>query len=123
MAHLVRGGFIRNSNAPGLNNGIVESLVTGMSIVVLLAAVVGLEHNVVRFDPYVARAAKLVVKGCGDMVKERTEGYPQSGFRINSCDMFSIARRFLFGTWSVSLVHILPARAGRPAEAQLANRL
>jgi hypothetical protein len=49
MAHLFRGSFTGNSNTPGLSNGIVETLVTGMSIVVLLATVVGLDHYVVCF--------------------------------------------------------------------------
>lgn len=82
MAQLFRGCFIGDSNAPRLNNSIVESFIASMSIVILLAAVVGLDYNMVRFDPHVARAAKLVVEGCGDMVQECTEGYPQSSFRI-----------------------------------------
>lgn len=123
MAHLFRGRFTGNSNAPGLSNGIVEALVAGMGIVVLLAAVVGLDHYVVCFRPQIARAAKLAVKGCGDMVQERAEGHSQSSFRIYSCAHVQYSAPLLLGTRSVSLVHVLPARAGRPAEAQFANGL
>lgn len=47
MAHLLRGRLIRDGITPCLNNGIVESLVTSMSIVILLATVVGLDYDIV----------------------------------------------------------------------------
>lgn len=70
MAHLLRGCFIWNGIAPRLNNGIVQSLVASMSIVVLLATVVGLDYDIVRLDRNVARAADFFMKSRGDMVQE-----------------------------------------------------
>lgn len=85
MAHLLLGCFIWDGAACCLDNGIVQTLVTGVGIVILLAAVVGLDYNVVRFGRHVARAAKLAMESGGDMVQECAEGYSQSSFRIYSC--------------------------------------
>lgn len=85
MAHLFRGCFVGNRIAASLNDGIVQTLVTCEGIVVLLAAVVCLDYNIVRLGRHVARVAKLTVEGGGDMVQECAEGYSQSSFRIYSC--------------------------------------
>lgn len=47
VAHLLLGRFIWNRSAPGFDNGIIQTLVTGVSVVVLLAAVVGVDYNIV----------------------------------------------------------------------------
>lgn len=84
MAHLLRGRLVGNSIAPRLDNGIVESLIAGMGIVILLATIVGLDYNVIRLGRDVARAANFSMKSCGDMVQECSERYSQSSFRIYS---------------------------------------
>jgi hypothetical protein len=47
MAHLLRGRLVWNGVTPRLNNGIVQSLVAAMSIVILLATVVSLDDYIV----------------------------------------------------------------------------
>ena len=84
MAHLFRGRFTGNSNAPGLSNGIVEAPVAGMGIVVLLAAVVGLDDDGAGAFSKMARCPNLMVKGSGQVLQECVERHFQCSFRIHS---------------------------------------
>jgi hypothetical protein len=96
--------------APRFHNGIEKASVTAGRVVALFATVVGLHDDSVGPCGYIAGPPDLAVDGSGDMVQQRIQGNSQSGFRINSLYMLSIARRLNFYHF-VILIHILSARA------------
>lgn len=89
---LLRRRLIRNRAVPHLYYSFVQSFVTAVSVVALLARVVSLNDYSLRFCSNITGPPELSMERGGDVLQQRIQGNFQGGFRIDSFGMLSTAR-------------------------------
>lgn len=114
-------GLAGDGSGSGVDEGFVQPLVAAMSVVRLLATIVGLDDEGVGTLSNIARGAYLAVKSVGHVFQQGVEGHLQCSFRIHSRSHLAPTVQELWLALLCVLVHVLTARPGRPAEGQFAN--